>query len=172
VLGIPRRRIRSFSPLRRKVGEGATVQSWLVETTVNLFCLLFLYLGLLDSSDGGNGESAGICGALAGRILLPLVEDSAWRYVLCFFQEMELWCFPMGSFLFRVDGFVIRCGFCSRRLGFRLAVDFLRSVRVVNRFTRERAMLGGRMEKPDDRWSRIADFLWFTCSRFLDLSER
>jgi len=61
-------------------------------------------LGLLDSSDGGDGESAGICGALAGRILLPLVfsgaaalvggppvGDSAWRYVLCFFQEMELW---------------------------------------------------------------------------------
>jgi len=104
VLGIPRRRIRSFSPLQRKVGDGATIQSWLVETTTNLFCLLFLCLGLLDSSDGGDGESAGICGALAGRILLPLVfsgaaalvggppvEDSAWRYVLCFFQEMELW---------------------------------------------------------------------------------
>ena len=124
MLGIPRRRIRSFSPLRRKVGDGATVQSWLVETTANLFCLLFLCLGLLDSSDGSDGESAGICGALAGRILLPLVfsgaaalvggppvEDSAWRYVLCFFQEMELWCFPMGSFLFRVDGFVVGCRF-------------------------------------------------------------
>ena len=60
-------------------------------------------LGLLDSSDGGDGESAGICGALAGRILL-----------LCFFQEMELWCFPMGSFLFRVDGFVVGCGFIYR----------------------------------------------------------
>ena len=114
VLGIPRRRIRSFSPLRRKVGDGATIQSWLVETTANLFCLLFLCLGLLDSSDGGDGESAGICGALAGRILLPLVEDSAWRYVLCFFQEMELWCFPMGSFLFRVDGFVVGCRFIYR----------------------------------------------------------
>ena len=38
----------------------------------------------------------------------------------------------------------------------------------MDRFTREGAMLGGRMEKPDDRWSRIADFLRFTCSWFLD----
>jgi len=102
MLGIPRRRKRSSSLVQRKVGDGAAVQSWLVETMASLLCLLFLCLGLLDSSDGGDGESDGICGGRAGRILLPLafsgvaavvdgasVEDSAWT-VTANGRSMEL----------------------------------------------------------------------------------
>ena len=78
-------------------------------------CLLFLILRFLGASDG---VSAGILGALVGRILFLLLfsyvsdgEGMAWdevsrRFVLCFFIKMELWCFSVRSFLFCDEFFV------------------------------------------------------------------